>query len=218
MNCDRTTSSLSIDFPYSAEKFPCPVDYCLRLCEAVTDTYCGVGVFCRDGMRQMRRILVDITRGDGRSEDIELLGEVAGAVAKFADCSLSRDSAAEVVRLLAEYRDAFEAHISRRRCPAVVCGALTFVYVSPSACTGCGKCIPICPEGAIEGGEGMIHVISPQLCNGCGKCEQICPVGAVKRMDVAGIKPKLPACPEPVGSYKDVPAPGKGLRKGLRKK
>ena len=218
MNCEKNVSMLSVAFPYDPTQVPCPVDYCLRLCEAVNAEFCGIGVFCRDGMRQVRKILTDITRGEGKSGDIALLQEICGAIGKLADCSLSRDAAGEVLRLIGEYREVFESHISRRRCPAVVCSRLTFVYVDPAKCTGCGACIPVCPEAAIEGGDGLIHVIAPELCTGCGKCMAVCPAGAVKRMDVAGIKPKLPAFPEPVGSYKASPEPGKGLRKGLRKK
>ena len=218
MNCEKTIRDAGILFPYDAGQYPCPVDYCLQLCEAVTANFCGVGVFCRDAMKQIRQILREITRGEGKSGDLALLEELCTAAGTLADCSLTRDAAAEILRLVKEERESFESHISRRRCPAVVCGRLTFVYIDPAKCDGCGACVSACPESAIEGGADLIHVIAPELCTGCGKCMAVCPQNAIVRMDVAGVKPKLPDAPVPVGSVKAAPAPGKGLRKGLRKK
>ena len=163
------------------------------------------------------QILREITLGEGKSGDIALLEEICSAAAELADCSLTRDAAAEILRLLREQKESFESHISRRRCPAVVCGRLTFVYIDPTKCTGSDACTALCPERAIEGGPDMIHIIVPELCTGCGKCMAACGAGAIQRIEIAGVKPKLPEEPVPVGSFKAVPAPGKGLRKGLRK-
>jgi pyruvate formate lyase activating enzyme len=41
-------------------------------------------------------------------------------------------------------------------------------------CSGCGQCIPVCPEGAIEMSQGQSRT-NRELCNGCGKCVEVCP-------------------------------------------
>ncbi|MBD5607480.1 MAG: CoB--CoM heterodisulfide reductase iron-sulfur subunit A family protein [Desulfovibrio sp.] len=50
-------------------------------------------------------------------------------------------------------------------------------------CVDCGKCIRVCPFGAIEEvnvrGEGKAHVIDT-VCQGCGICVATCPQGAIQ--------------------------------------
>lgn len=50
-----------------------------------------------------------------------------------------------------------------------------------SKCVGCGKCVPICPNGAISIGpyeDKMIAITDREKCVNCGKCVDICPVEA----------------------------------------
>ena len=37
-------------------------------------------------------------------------------------------------------------------------------FLITAACTGCGACAPVCPEGCIAGGEGLIHVVDSESC------------------------------------------------------
>lgn len=46
-------------------------------------------------------------------------------------------------------------------------------------CTGCGKCIPECPEGAIQIIDGKARLISDLFCDGLGACLGSCPEGAI---------------------------------------
>jgi len=46
-------------------------------------------------------------------------------------------------------------------------------------CTGCKKCMDVCPTRAIS----IINkkaVLSSDLCNGCRACVSVCPVEAIK--------------------------------------
>lgn len=51
-----------------------------------------------------------------------------------------------------------------------------------SKCTACGRCIPICPHGAISilenGTPGPYAVTDREKCINCGKCIDICPAEA----------------------------------------
>ena len=44
-------------------------------------------------------------------------------------------------------------------------------------CTGCGNCIPVCPEGVLVAGRGGIVKIDPRGdgCTQCGACAEACP-------------------------------------------
>ncbi|MCX5776468.1 MAG: 4Fe-4S binding protein [Candidatus Firestonebacteria bacterium] len=46
-------------------------------------------------------------------------------------------------------------------------------------CTGCGLCIPNCPEGALQIIDGKARLISDLFCDGLGACLGHCPEGAI---------------------------------------
>jgi formate hydrogenlyase subunit 6/NADH:ubiquinone oxidoreductase subunit I len=51
--------------------------------------------------------------------------------------------------------------------------------VDPETCTGCEKCVDVCPTGAIEMIEKKA-VIHPERCNNCRVCIPACPVSAIQ--------------------------------------
>jgi pyruvate formate lyase activating enzyme len=50
-----------------------------------------------------------------------------------------------------------------------------------SKCTGCGKCIDVCPVNAIQNDPGRDNVImiDREICTNCGKCIEVCFTGAL---------------------------------------
>ncbi len=53
------------------------------------------------------------------------------------------------------------------------------VHIDEDKCTGCGKCVSPCAEGAIQIIDGKAKVVSEELCDGMGFCMGICPEGAI---------------------------------------
>jgi len=53
------------------------------------------------------------------------------------------------------------------------------IRIAQEACTGCGNCVPDCPEGAIQMIDGKARLISDLFCDGLGACLGACPVGAI---------------------------------------
>lgn len=46
-------------------------------------------------------------------------------------------------------------------------------------CSGCGKCLEACPQGALSLEQGLVQV-DRSKCDGCGKCVGVCWPGALE--------------------------------------
>ncbi len=55
----------------------------------------------------------------------------------------------------------------------------SIIKINDEKCTGCGLCIPECPEGAIQMIDGKARLISDLFCDGLGACLGHCPEGAI---------------------------------------
>ncbi|MBM4031354.1 MAG: 4Fe-4S dicluster domain-containing protein [Planctomycetes bacterium] len=53
------------------------------------------------------------------------------------------------------------------------------IKIDEDKCTGCGECIPGCPEGALQVIDGKARLISDLFCDGLGACLGTCPVDAI---------------------------------------
>lgn len=53
------------------------------------------------------------------------------------------------------------------------------ITIDKKKCTGCGDCIPGCPEGALQVIDGKARLISDLFCDGLGACIGHCPTGAM---------------------------------------
>ncbi|HDQ99909.1 MAG TPA: 4Fe-4S dicluster domain-containing protein [candidate division WOR-3 bacterium] len=53
------------------------------------------------------------------------------------------------------------------------------IRIEEEKCTGCGECIPECPEGALQLIDGKARLVSDLFCDGLGACVGHCPTGAM---------------------------------------
>ncbi|MFH1848119.1 MAG: 4Fe-4S binding protein [Candidatus Omnitrophota bacterium] len=53
------------------------------------------------------------------------------------------------------------------------------IKINEEKCNGCGKCIPNCPEGALQIIDKKARLISDLFCDGLGACIGHCPEGAI---------------------------------------
>ena len=54
------------------------------------------------------------------------------------------------------------------------------IEIDEEKCTGCGVCIPDCPEGALQVIDGKARLVSDLFCDGLGACIGTCPEGAIR--------------------------------------
>ncbi len=153
----------------------CMVDVARYFIEFLTDESCGKCTPCREGTRQMLKILTNITEGKGKPGDIELLEELSETAVEAALCALGKSAPNSFLSTLRYFRDEYEAHINDKRCPALSCKALINFYIDPAKCQGCGSCLRKCPADAIIGGKKLIHIVDQDKCTKCGTCFDVCP-------------------------------------------
>ncbi len=143
---------------------------------------CGKCVPCREGTKNMLKILEKIVRGQGEMEDLDTLEELAQAVKEGSLCGLGKTAPNPVLSTLKYFRDEYIAHIKDKRCPAGVCSALKTIKIEESECKGCTKCARTCPVGAISGSVKNPHKIDQSKCIKCGACLNSCPFKAIKQV------------------------------------
>jgi NADH-quinone oxidoreductase subunit F len=119
----------------------CMVDVARYFLDFLTDESCGKCVPCREGMRQMLKILTDITKGKGKEGDIELLEALSETAIEAALCALGKSSPNPFLSTLKYFRDEYEAHVKEKRCPALSCKELIAFHIDPEKCQACMICL-----------------------------------------------------------------------------
>ena len=140
---------------------------------------CGKCVPCREGTKNMLKILEKIVAGKGEMKDLDTLEELAHAVKDGSLCGLGKTAPNPVLSTLKYFRDEYIAHIKDKKCPAGVCTAMKKIVINESLCKGCTKCARLCPVGAIEGTVKNPHHINQEKCIKCEACLTNCPFRAI---------------------------------------
>ena len=172
----------------------CMVDTARYFIEFLTEESCGKCVPCREGLRQMHRILTDITKGKGKEGDLETLEALSETAKEAALCALGKSAPNPFLSTLKYFREEYEAHINEKKCPALSCKELISYYIDPDKCTGCMTCIRKCPAEAIDGGKKLISIIDQEKCTKCGTCFDVCPpkFNAIKKISGEPVPEPVP--------------------------
>jgi NADH:ubiquinone oxidoreductase subunit F (NADH-binding)/NAD-dependent dihydropyrimidine dehydrogenase PreA subunit/(2Fe-2S) ferredoxin len=161
------------------DEHSCMVDVAKYFLRFTSKESCGKCTPCRIGTRKMVDILERITEGKGYVEDIGLLESLAQTVKKGSLCGLGQTAPNPVMTTLKYFRDEYTAHIEGKRCPAAVCRDLVVYRVIKGRCTGCQRCVEVCPAKAISGPRSEPHNLDPTKCIKCRACYEICRFDAI---------------------------------------
>jgi NADH-quinone oxidoreductase subunit F len=172
----------------------CMVDVARYFIDFLTDESCGKCVPCREGLRQMHRILTRITEGKGQKGDIDTLEELAETAKGASLCALGTTAPNPFLSTFRYFRDEYEAHILEKRCPALSCSELVSYWIDPEKCKACLICLKECPSEVIDGAKKTIHIIDQETCNSCGVCFEVCPsrFNAVIKISGEPVPPPIP--------------------------
>jgi NADH-quinone oxidoreductase subunit F len=171
----------------------CMVDVARYFIDFLTDESCGKCVPCREGLRQMLKVLTNITEGNGNEGDIELLEELSEVAGDASLCALGTSAPNPFLSTVRYFRDEYEAHIKEKRCPALSCKELIAYHIEPAKCTACMICFRKCPVDAIDGAKKTIHIIDQEICTKCGTCFEVCPsrFSAVQKISGESLPPPI---------------------------
>ena len=158
----------------------CMVDIARFFLDFTVDESCGKCTPCREGTKRMLEILDKITAGKGTLEDLTILEELADNIKNTSLCALGQTAPNPVLSTIKHFRDEYEAHVVDKKCPSSVCKALLNYFITES-CTGCTRCVRVCPTKAISGKVKERHVIDQDKCTKCGACMEACTFKAIIR-------------------------------------
>jgi len=152
----------------------CMVDVAKYFLGFIQKESCGKCVPCRLGTKQMLDILTDITEGNGKLEDIDLLMKLAEGIKEGSLCALGGTSPNPILTTLRLFKDEYDSHINDRVCNSLVCKNLISYKIIEDKCDGCMLCFKSCPVNAIEGVKKEPHRIDQSKCIKCGTCIELC--------------------------------------------
>ncbi len=158
----------------------CMVDMARFFLEFSTNESCGKCPPCRVGTVLMLEILVRITQGEGKEEDLDVLEKMSGEIRKMSLCGLGQSAPNPVKSTIRFFREEYLAHIRDKECPTAVCVALHKYTVVPEKCTKCTLCVRSCPVDAITGSRDEVAFIDKEKCIECNLCYDKCNFMAIK--------------------------------------
>ena len=161
------------------DKDTCIVDMARYFLGFTQAESCGKCVPCRVGTRHLVEILRKISRGEGELDDIHKLEKLGGVIKAASLCGLGQTAPNPVLTALKYFREEFLAHIVGKRCPAAVCRDLVVYRINPEKCTGCQRCVQVCPTGAITGPRSEVHNLDESTCIKCRSCYEVCRFDAI---------------------------------------
>ena len=157
----------------------CIVDMTKYFMDFTQRESCGKCVPCRVGTRHMVEILQKVCDGKAELADLDKLEKLGQTVKNGSLCALGGTAPNPALTSLKYFRPEFISHVKDKRCPAVTCKNLVIYRVIAGKCTGCQRCVKVCPTGAITGPRSEPHNLDQSKCIKCRSCYEICRFDAI---------------------------------------
>ena len=95
----------------------CMVRVACIITDFFRDESCGQCTQCREGTGWLHKLVTRIERGAGRMEDIDILLDIASKMEAQTICAFADAAAWPIQGLIRHFREEFEEHVRRRKCP-----------------------------------------------------------------------------------------------------
>lgn len=157
----------------------CIVDMAKYFMSFTQKESCGKCVPCRVGTRHMVEILEKVCDGKAELSDLDKLERIGRTVKNGSLCGLGSTAPNPALTSLKYFRPEFISHVKDKRCPAITCKNLVVYRIIAAKCTGCQRCVKVCPTGAISGPRSEPHNLDQSKCIKCRSCYEICRFDAI---------------------------------------
>ena len=157
----------------------CVVDVARYFLDFIQKESCGKCTPCRVGSRHMVEILQKICDGQAEPEYLDKLESLAKLVKSTSLCGLGQTASNPVLSTLRYFRHEYIEHVNEYYCSALVCRSLIEYVVIKEKCTGCQRCVSVCPTEAISGPRSEPHNLDMNKCIKCRACYEICRFDAI---------------------------------------
>ena len=177
----------------------CMVEVARYFLDFIQKESCGKCTFCRIGTYHLLKILQRLTKGEGLDGDLELLETLSRDIKAGSLCGLGKTAPNPVLTSLKYFREEYEAHVKEKRCPALMCRALTAFYFDLDLCArGCDACATCCPVDAVFTTSNRKKGVDQELCVKCGECLVACPpeYDAVRKVSPPNLVPFIEKIPD----------------------
>ena len=118
-NCDEKIGSFLEKFSTKVGVYPpgtCPLTVQLALLQAGRSQTCGKCVPCRDGLRQLEKMLFSVICGDATLETLDAMKELATMIRDTADCAIGYQAAADMLEGMDVFKNDYVSHIEKQQC------------------------------------------------------------------------------------------------------
>src|SRR6202161_4693570 len=94
----------------------CMVDMARRIMHFYAHESCGWCIPCREGTTWLRKMLERLHGGFGRTQDIDMIGELSKNILGRTFCPLGDAAALPTISIVAKFEEEFEAHLNGQPC------------------------------------------------------------------------------------------------------
>ncbi|MBN1157168.1 4Fe-4S binding protein [Candidatus Woesearchaeota archaeon] len=140
---------------------------------------CGKCTPCREGTKRLLEMLVNVSRGVGKEEDLDKIEALSKFIQENSLCGLGQNAPNPVLSTLKFFRNEYIMHLQGKNPGKTYNDMKQFIITQK--CVGCGNCERNCPVKAISGELKKKFKINQDICIKCGKCYDVCAFKAIER-------------------------------------